>query len=388
MGNDHKGIERQFRKVLTRFGLVHAVSLFLFILLAFDLQQRMKVQLAEQLAESYRTPLLAGDLRRVLIELQSPTQKNYSGMIWLRADGDERIEIPNNFKRNYLLESVIEIPVFFDERETSRAGVISFYFNRWTYVPLAFSAWLALLFFSMLILFREKKRLILNYETSLRLERAQSYEEIASQVAHDIRSPLSALNIVTESLVEIPAEKRDLLKATSDRINSVANDLLRKSSSPKTCYNESASIVDVISAVVREKQIENKNNHDVTVLWDPSSQIDAVVWIEATQLSRMISNLLNNAVEAVGQHGTIRIMIEQAVNSISVRISDNGRGIPSDVLSRVGRRGFSFGKNGMGSGLGLFHARKMMEQAGGSLDIVSNVGEGTTVSLIFPQMAN
>jgi len=68
---------------------------------------------------------------------------------------------------------------------------------------------------------------------------------------------------------------------------------------------------------------------------------------------------------------------------VSISLIDSGKGIPKDVIEKIGRKGFSFNKEN-GHGLGIYHAKKIAENAGGSLRILSREGTGTIVSFMLP----
>ncbi len=72
-----------------------------------------------------------------------------------------------------------------------------------------------------------------------------------------------------------------------------------------------------------------------------------------------------------------------------ISIQDNGRGIDSEILSKLGKKGASFGKDGIqnGFGLGIYHARSLVEGAGGRLEIESKLGQGTVVTLWLPKVS-
>ena len=116
----------------------------------------------------------------------------------------------------------------------------------------------------------------------------------------------------------------------------------------------------------------------------------------------MISNLINNAVEALSSGVQGRVLVEmqrQTESALSpsgvltqsglrseyavIRISDNGKGISPDVLERIGQHGFSEGKAD-GNGLGLSHARQKVESWNGNLKVRSVLGVGTTVEMSIP----
>lgn len=107
--------------------------------------------------------------------------------------------------------------------------------------------------------------------------------------------------------------------------------------------------------------------------------------ISHEDLSRTLSNLLNNAIEALSPSGgTITLACRPYRGQVEIVVNDNGRGIPPEILQRLSLHNFSFGKEQFGNGLGLAQARDAVEKSGGSLDIRSKIGVGTQVRLILP----
>jgi signal transduction histidine kinase len=99
-------------------------------------------------------------------------------------------------------------------------------------------------------------------------------------------------------------------------------------------------------------------------------------------LHHLAAEVLDNAMdEAVAGHAT-RIEVTLAPGN-RLTIVDNGRGIPAELLPKLTQKGATFGKAG-GHGLGLHHARRMLESWGGGLAITSQYGRGTTVTLTLP----
>jgi hypothetical protein len=94
--------------------------------------------------------------------------------------------------------------------------------------------------------------------------------------------------------------------------------------------------------------------------------------------------LVNNAVEVLGDKGAVDLRLSSKDGSILVTVSDNGKGIPPEILAKLGQRGETHGKTG-GSGLGLFHAKTTVESWGGSLAITSALDKGTTVTIKLPE---
>lgn len=217
----------------------------------------------------------------------------------------------------------------------------------------------------------------------LRIEKTKmdAVVTVAKQVAHDIRSPLSVLNMLVPSLSnDANLEKCDLLIQATRRIDEIAEDLLAKG---KAAVISSQLTSEDVEKVVHEKQM---------LLASQSQRARIELTIQKgslfkTRLSkldfeRITSNLLNNAIEALThkEDGLITLGISSIDNSTVVVIKDNGVGIDSNVLSKIGINGFTSGKED-GNGLGVYHAKSTIEKVGGLFQIQSKYGEGTTVTI-------
>jgi signal transduction histidine kinase len=224
---------------------------------------------------------------------------------------------------------------------------------------------------------------------------------IAAQTAHDIRSPLSALTMVVGTLKEIPEEKRLLIRNATQRINDIANDLLQKGkedthSDPATSSNitQATSIEFVpviIDILVSEKRMQFREHSGLEIEVDLKDSFGSFAQINSNELKRVISNLVNNAVEAFQNHqGRITVGVRKITaahnQKVEIFVKDNGRGIPQHILEKLGQMGVTHGKEGTqsGSGLGVYHAKKTVESFGGTFEIDSLEGKGTTIRIILP----
>ncbi|OGR46127.1 MAG: hypothetical protein A2X40_07065 [Elusimicrobia bacterium GWC2_65_9] len=241
---------------------------------------------------------------------------------------------------------------------------------------------------------------ILNLELAasrMKVEKESAIEQIAAQVAHDIRSPLAALEIVSGAIAQLPEDKRILIRAAVGRIRDIANNLLDRrrarvagagSPSAASVAPEAASprlLSSLIDPVVSEKRLQFRSHSRV----DIEPRLDASSYglfaaVQPVEFKRLLSNLVNNAVEAFGEGaGAVSVSLSAREGRALVSVQDNGKGIPPEVLAKLGRRGETHGKVG-GSGLGLYHARSSAESWGGSLELSSEVGKGTTAILALP----
>ena len=226
---------------------------------------------------------------------------------------------------------------------------------------------------------------------NIKLEREAALSRIAAQVSHDIRSPLSALKIVVETLKDLPPDKRQILQHAAERIQNIANDLLsdRKQSLQQSEFVSSLSgpnvlIKSVLESVIVEKRLQYQARPEVQLRFEYTLADAAIVVFSASDLARILSNLINNAYEAIQGPGSVTVAARPAGSKIQIVVADTGSGIATEVLSKLGEAGASFGKVtslNAGSGLGLHHAHKIISAAGGTLKIHSKVNVGTQVIL-------
>jgi signal transduction histidine kinase len=220
--------------------------------------------------------------------------------------------------------------------------------------------------------------------------------KIAKQVSHDIRSPLTALQIALSDVSGISEDKRTLVRTATQRINEIANNLLSRSKNnrnqlPSRPIKTSFLVSRALGAVISEKQVQFTSIPKLKFTFRvQTTHYDLFSPVNESDFKTIISNLLNNSVEAIVDDAQIEICLEgHQQNFLSIKISDKGRGIPIDILSKIGEQGFSFGKENQGlsgSGLGIYHAKNTVESWGGKLEITSISGKGTTIVLIIPRV--
>ena len=204
--------------------------------------------------------------------------------------------------------------------------------------------------------------------------------KIAAQVAHDIRSPLSALQVLTEQkLIEIEESKRILLRDAVYQIRDIINNL-DQNPLPKNSENQIAILLE---HVLSERR---------TAFSSKSIVINEHFGVEAygyfvkalpSEIKRVLTNLINNAIDAIdSDEGKVNITLNNDHENIIISISDNGCGIPSDIFESLFTRGFTTKKSG--TGLGLFHAKETISKLGGTIYLDSVVGKGTTINIQLP----
>ena len=231
-------------------------------------------------------------------------------------------------------------------------------------------------------------------------ERLQSESEVgrmATQVAHDILSPLAALKSVEHDLSGLEEDKRLMLRMAVGRIAGIANELLnghrvrqdfagdpdgRVSSEPESQSTQNLS--ENLAPLIIEKRLQFRSKAGIRIDAQIDTGLDGFAVIQPIEFQRIISNLINNAVEACGESGLVKLVLSSDPKHCLIVIQDNGRGISKEVLPKLMKMGGTHGKDG-GHGLGLFHAKIGIERWQGKIDITSELGKGTRIEIKLPR---
>ena len=234
-------------------------------------------------------------------------------------------------------------------------------------------------------------KLSIAYSTIKKQSRLAALTEIAAQVAHDIRSPLAALNVALQDMSALPEKRQELARGALGRIGEIARDLLDNYKKPGAVLTSEKpaspqNLKCLIEPIISEKRAQYASKSDITIEFSAAATENIKAAVQPAEFRRIISNLVNNAIEAFKSGGRVTIELAIVGDKILLKIGDTGKGIPAVILARLGQKGETHGKAG-GTGLGLYHARTSVEGWGGKLDIQSVFGRGTTVSIELPVIA-
>jgi signal transduction histidine kinase len=219
---------------------------------------------------------------------------------------------------------------------------------------------------------------------------------LAQQVAHDIRSPLAALSSADKGLSELPEDSRLLIRSAVSRIKDIANQLISKTKwelkitgqQEDTAAVEASSpqfVALLVESIVSEKRLEFSERKEIAIETQLSDDaINLFILVDSIEFLRVLSNLINNGVDALTAAGRVSISVKENGSWVDIEIADNGKGIPVNVLNGLMVRGVTHGKSD-GLGLGLYNARQCSEKWGGSLSIRSEIGKGTSINLKLPK---
>jgi signal transduction histidine kinase len=201
---------------------------------------------------------------------------------------------------------------------------------------------------------------------------------LASQVAHDIRSPLSALEYITMNHLSESQEGK-IARDSIRRIKGIADSLLEKGRANSKEHVGAHDINQLIKMAADTKKIEFPSR---TIKLDLSNN-NPKVSVDDIQLESILSNLINNALEASSANAEVVIKSEIINTSLTISITDSGKGISAELLTRLGQEKITMNKKD-GNGLGVYSASQKIKHWGGNLEIKSKINEGTTILITLP----
>jgi two-component system nitrogen regulation sensor histidine kinase NtrY len=223
-----------------------------------------------------------------------------------------------------------------------------------------------------------------------RTHRLEAWAEMARQVAHDIKNPLTPIQLSAEHLRRVHADRGKplgpILEGCVDSILSQVR-LLRQIASEFSSFAASptarlapSSLADLVDEVVRPYSIGASER--LTFAIDVPASLPRVL-IDRTLIGRALTNVIDNALHAMPGTGTLDIRgREEGESTVVLTVSDTGVGMDPEALSRVFEPYFS--TKAVGTGLGLAIARRNVELNRGTIRVDSERGRGTLVTLVLP----
>jgi len=231
-------------------------------------------------------------------------------------------------------------------------------------------------------------------EQMVRTERLASLGRLAATVAHEINNPIAGilnLSRLMERIIGehgIPSERvpevRDYLNQVTHetgRIGRIVTDLLSFARQTRP----SIGPVDLVDLVRRSTSIvaPKLRMRDIRLEVSAAPGL-APVSCDAQQVEQVVINLVMNAAEASPDGSVVAIRMGPAPGGAFLEIEDHGSGIPPEALGRIFEPFFTTKDDGKGVGLGLAVAYGIIEAHGGTIDVRSAVGEGTTFRVVLP----
>jgi signal transduction histidine kinase len=223
----------------------------------------------------------------------------------------------------------------------------------------------------------------------LRTERVLAWGEMARQVAHEVKNPLTPIKLSVQHVQRAYRDRRDdfgdildrnaeAMLREIDRLAEIASSFSRLGAPEAAGLPiESVSLPDVVNEVLALYR-----GGQGTVAFDADVRSDLPpVRARRSEVKEVLVNLLENARAAMEDGGTVRITAGRAADRVLLAVQDDGPGIDEQLLARVFEPHFS--TRSTGTGLGLAIVRRLVESWGADVTLSSRAGEGTTVTLLL-----
>ena len=219
------------------------------------------------------------------------------------------------------------------------------------------------------------------------VERLATAGELAAGMAHEIRNPLAAIVNATALLTDehgLTGEERAAtlaaVRTEARRLNRILSDFLHfaRPQEARRAPGDLRDVVEHVSGLIRDDR-SRAPRVDVRVAVDPAVPRFS---FDRDQITQVLWNVALNGVEAMNGRGRLSLEVARQNGDVALAVSDTGPGIPRERLARVFEPFYSGKRNG--SGLGLTIAERIVAAHGGRIEIDSEVGRGTRVTLLFP----
>jgi len=223
----------------------------------------------------------------------------------------------------------------------------------------------------------EKERVT---ERLIQSEKLAAIGTLVSGIGHEINNPLYFILGTAEAVMEaqdITVCRRygeEIIKHCRQIATTVKN--LSQYAKPAASYDlQRVNLNDVVTAAVQAAK-RSKRSDNVEIVW--AAQPVAAVLGKAEELQQVLFNIIRNGIQACGDHGVIRIEIQEQDKHVAVRICDSGPGIPAENMTKIFDPFFSTKGPDDGDGLGLYIVRQIVMKHGGEVDVVSDSRNDTT----------
>ena len=218
-------------------------------------------------------------------------------------------------------------------------------------------------------------------------EREEAWREMAKQVAHEIKNPLTPMRLTVQSFQRKFNQNDDNLKQKIkdysetliqqiDAMSSVASAFSNFASMPAQ-QNETLNVVEVVDLAL---DIFN----EAYIIFEPESD-EIISKMDRSQLIRIINNLVKNAIQSMPdaqEDKSIIVAIKKEKNDVIITVEDNGFGIEPENLEHIFEPKFTTKTSGMGLGLGII--KNIIENYKGTITFESEIGKGTIFKVSLP----
>jgi two-component system, NtrC family, nitrogen regulation sensor histidine kinase NtrY len=223
-------------------------------------------------------------------------------------------------------------------------------------------------------------------------EREYAWREMAKQIAHEIKNPLTPMKLNVQQLFKSWNDKAPGFDRTLERFTMNQIEYIDNLSSIATAFSSFAKMpatnpgeIDLLDQIKLSLELfKNTDNVTFDVKWPAESKV--IIFSDKEQLNGIFSNLIKNGIQSIppGREGIIQIGIDLLPDKVVVSVSDNGTGIPLDLQKKLFTPNFTTKSSGMGLGLSI--VKKYVESSNGRIWFKSETDKGSVFYVGLPLM--
>ena len=216
------------------------------------------------------------------------------------------------------------------------------------------------------------------------VEREAAWREMAKQVAHEIKNPLTPMKLAIQQL---KASYEDKSPKFQEIFQKVTGTIIQQIEILKNIASEFSSFARMPTPKLENVDFNKVLNETANLFVDEKVTINiqtagnVSVYADPDQLKRIVINLIRNSIQA--DASAIKLILDEDAGNILFRITDNGKGINSENYSKIFESDFTTKEQGMG--LGLSMAKRFVESIGAEIKVEFSSPAGTTILIIFPK---
>ena len=210
-------------------------------------------------------------------------------------------------------------------------------------------------------------------------ERLVTAGRIAATVGHDLRGPLQTIKNAIYLIRQSPESADEMIEMVNKSVDRASEmiDVFRSQTRYAPLAMGEVDLVDMVRKSVEEMTLPRS----IEAVMDLDEGLRRV-YLDGTKIHRLIDNLIQNAVEAMPTGGTLTITAKREHGMLVLRVSDTGVGVPEDERAYLFKPFHTTKKGGLG--LGLYYCKRTVEAHEGSIELDSEAGEGTRVTITIP----
>ena len=208
----------------------------------------------------------------------------------------------------------------------------------------------------------------------------------ASGIAHDINNPLYIILAMAEAIqdesdITTIHEHVTSIQEAANRIHTIASNITQYARASHSQESFPVPVEATLEEALKIAKFATKF-HEMTVIQNYKDHV--TIETKPEELLQVFVNLMINAIHAMDNQGLLTLTTEKQNGVVRVSIADTGKGISTEHLPKIFDPFFTTKPTGEGTGLGLYNVRSIVRKYKGDLTVESQIGKGTTFSLVFP----